>query len=56
MKFTPTGLVDDGLNLLVIKFMQHLLYGYFNGHCTIEGEVIKIENVLGTVEHVRARY
>lgn len=56
LKFLPTGVVTDGLNLIVIKFVQNLLYGKFNGECMVDGELITIDNVLGTVEHVSSRY
>jgi hypothetical protein len=45
-----------------MSFTQHFLYGTFSGQCVIEGEdghgirVIRLEQVLGAVEHVIARW
>jgi len=51
------GLVEEGINGGLIAFKQYLTYGFFNGHCQVEGgEIIKIESVFGHVEHVFSRW
>ena len=55
LTFKPLGTVKDGLNAVFLVFVQSLIYGHYNGECVIEGETFKLDNVLGTVEHMRAR-
>ena len=54
--FTPIGNARDGYHLFYLGFVQNLVFGYYNGECEIEGEKIVIENRLGAVEQVRARW
>ena len=53
--FKPLGTVKDGLDLIFVVFDQRMAYGYYSGTCVIDGETIKLDNVVGTVEHMRAR-
>jgi hypothetical protein len=50
----------DGKHFSLLSFKQDLIYGHFSGTCTLENDgstrVIKLTQVLGTVEHVRARW
>ena len=65
LQFTPFSDGEqskDGGHVSVMSFTQHFLYGTFSGQCVIEGEdghgirVIRLEQVLGAVEHVIARW
>jgi hypothetical protein len=47
--------VKDGGHAIVVGFVQNLVYGYWSGTCTIDDQIITLKDVLGTVEHVRAR-
>ena len=56
MQFEPIGEAKEGFHLVVAGFVQYLVYGYWSGVCNIDGEKIEIDKVLGTVEHVKARF
>jgi hypothetical protein len=59
--FTVGSQPREGRHYTFLSFIQDLLYGLYSGHCWLEsesGEIreIKLESVLGTVEHVKARW
>jgi len=54
--FTPKAVAVDGQHFIIMGMIQKLIYGLWNGTCDIDGEIIDIKNVLGTVEHVNARW
>ena len=53
--FEPIGIAKDGLDAIVVGFVQYLVYGYWSGKCDIDGKIVTLDKSLGTVEHVKAR-
>eukprot|EP00347_Sterkiella_histriomuscorum_P001772 403370742 len=56
LKFQPVGTAKDGVHLIVFGVIQHLVYGMWSGTCLIDGQNVTFDNVIGTVEHIRARW
>ncbi|CDW71221.1 UNKNOWN [Stylonychia lemnae] len=56
LMFEPTGVAKDGIHIIVLGITQYLVYGFWSGFCEIDGLKIHFDKVLGTVEHVRARW
>jgi len=56
LSFEPVEKFDDGVNAGLIAFKQHLIYGYFTGHCFVEEERVEIQKAYGHVEHVMSRW
>ena len=54
--FEPKAVAVDGQHFIVMGMIQKLIYGLWSGRCEIDGEVIEVKDVLGTVEHVNARW
>ena len=52
----PKGVAQDGLHLIVMGMVQNLVYGWWSGTCSIDGQMYTFKEVLGTVEHVNARW
>ena len=56
LEFTAVEKFEDGVNAAVVAMKQYLIYGYFTGHCTIDGEKLDIVKAYGHVEHVFSRW
>jgi len=56
VEFVPQAVMKDGLDAFLLKFVQYMVYGQYSGKCVIDRKVYQFKNVLGGVEHVRARY
>ncbi len=52
--------IRSGFDMSIYVIVHEMVYGYFSGKCTIEDgkkiREIRIDKVLGTVEHFRARF
>ena len=57
MEFTPVLDRSAYINLLVLKTVQHQVFGKFSGKVTLDdGRVIEINNLLGFAEKVYNKY
>ncbi|CDW84455.1 UNKNOWN [Stylonychia lemnae] len=56
VKFTPLGVAEDGIHLIVYGITQNLVYGLYSGSCNIDGWIIQFKDQLGVVEHLNARW
>lgn len=52
MIFTPILDRHDDTDVIVIKSLQHQVFGKFNGYIIVEGEKVLIEDMLGFAERV----
>ncbi len=56
LTFTRNQLVEEGFDAILLAFKQFMIYGYYSGSCTVDGEEIKLDKVFGWAEHVYSRW
>ena len=53
MTFKPIMDRNADTDVIIIKSLQHQVFGYFSGYVMIEGEKVEFENMLGFAEKVK---
>lgn len=53
MIFTPLVDRHDDTDALIIKSLQHQVFGVFKGYAIIEGKKVEFDNMLGFAEKVK---
>ena len=56
LTFTPILDRYNNTNVIILQTLQHQVFGYFSGEITVDGEIFKINNLLGFAEKVKNRY